>query len=387
MTSPIPSSTPPTTSSKMPIGLLIGCLVGGFVLIVLGAAVGLILWHPWTRLKLPLVDRTHKTTLSEKLSTLTNPTDQTTEATTDTTNQTKAFAFLNITAGNAAANGASFKLFNEAGMPLHNGTIPASLPVPPDSRCKLVVSKPGYELWEGWQSIGGPTSTHDVSVRLEKLPPNQVVVTICTATGKQANPWCPTTVRRQFDKGREPGPCTLHRPPTNQVEVSICTATGRRANRYCPSRVNRIFDANRVPPVCTVHGPPPSPPQTVTKTVCTITGKLANQYCPSVTQKTFPVNAVPGVCTTHKAPPPPPPPPQNRVEVRICDGSGQKAGPYCPSTHVETIPKNAIPPRCQLHATPPPKPPADAEQYKWCPQCNARNRINARLCRKCGYRF
>jgi hypothetical protein len=125
----------------------------------------------------------------------------------------------------------------------------------------------------------------------------------------------------------------------------------------------------------------------VTETICLDTGRLATQHCPRVGQKQFAVGSVPGFCTTHKPPPPPPPPQESTISVRVCDGSGMKSGPYCPSTHVEERPRSDVPGRCQLHAEPPPKPPDEAEQYKWCPECNARNRVNARLCRKCNHRF
>ena len=84
-----------------------------------------------------------------------------------------------------------------------------SVDVPADARCKLVVGKTGYRTWEDWQVIGAAGSSQSASVKLEELPPNMVTLEICTSTGLRANQH-PTTTRKEFRKGSEPGTCTVH---------------------------------------------------------------------------------------------------------------------------------------------------------------------------------
>jgi hypothetical protein len=380
MASPAPNGQPPRQGVSGWVYGLIGCLVVFLVALAAGVVVVVFVWHPWKPdLKPPPGG---ETTLTEEGTEPTETTEEGTEPGDATT--TTGTSTLSVEAGNGEANGAAFKLFDEAGAVLASGAVPMAVDLPAGSRCKLVASRPGYRTWEGWQVIGAAGSLQSAAVRLERMPANLVSLVLCSGTGRTANPWCPTTSRRDFRVGEEPGVCTVHRAPTAQTEVVICTATARRANRYCPSKTTRVYDIARAPGYCMAHRPPQ---QTVTETICLDTGRLATQHCPRVGQKQFAVGSVPGFCTTHKPPPPPPPPQESTISVRVCDGSGMKSGPYCPSTHVEERPRSDVPSRCQLHAEPPPKPPDEAEQYKWCPECNARNRVNARLCRKCNHRF
>jgi hypothetical protein len=380
-TTPQPAAAPPTKSGPWT-GLLIGCLAFCVVVLLAAAGIGLAVWRPWEK-KGP----DHPPAVTDTTGTYTDATDDDldvdladlTAEDASASGASDGPAFLTINAANAEANGATFKLFCDDGTALDSGVLPASVSVPADSRCKLVVSKSGYKPWEDWQAAGAAGSSQDVSVLLEEQPPNTVTVSICAATGKKANQWCPTTTRKDFRKGGEPATCTVHKPPPGKVSVRICTASKRRANQWCPTAVALVFDANRVPGYCTAHK---APQNTVSVTICTATGRKANQWCPSTASKTFTTNSVPSTCTTHSAPPP-----QNTITMRICTATGQKAGQHCPDTAMRTVPRSQAPALCATHAAPPPKPPTTAQQYKWCPQCNARNRVNGRLCRKCNYRF
>ena len=338
-------------------------------------AIVLIVWRPWAHRGGPPEKGAEQTTTEGTLTT--------TEGTQPGTGTTAGTSALEILAGNPAANGASYKLFDTAGTVLASGTLPATANVPAGAKCKLVVNKTGYQPWEGWEAIGEANSTQNISVALDKIAANTVRLTVCTQTGRRATQWCPTTTRKEFIKGQEPGYCTLHKAPVTRVQVKVCTVTGRRANRYCPSTVMKTFDSDRVPGYCTVHRAPPPQQRTVTVNICLDSGKRATKHCPNVGQRTFPANDVPAYCTVHR----PPPPGKPKATVRICDASGQRAGRYCPSTHTERMDANAIPPPCTMHTEPPGKSSAQSAQYKWCPECGTRNRAVARVCRKCGHRF
>jgi hypothetical protein len=121
----------------------------------------------------------------------------------------------------------------------------------------------------------------------------------------------------------------------------------------------------------------------VVRTICVDSGKLATKHCKRTGQKTFAVGDVPGFCTVCR----PPPPGKPKATVRVCDGSGMRAGRYCVSTHTERMDADAIPANCTMHTAPPSTENPDAGEYKWCPECNSRNRANARVCRKCNHRF
>ncbi|NLO07782.1 MAG: PBP1A family penicillin-binding protein [candidate division WS1 bacterium] len=122
-------------------------------------------------------------------------------------------------------------------------------------------------------------------------------ITICTASGGAAGPYCPDTVERSLAPGEAgPGRCTIHRgspsassgssgsgssgssspggrsePSGGSVTVTVCTQTGQAAGPYCPDTVERSFPAGAAPGRCTAHGgsaprpqqpdpPAPTPP-------------------------------------------------------------------------------------------------------------------------------
>jgi hypothetical protein len=421
MTSPVPpSAAPPPKSSSGPLYTLIGCLAVLFIGLLAAAAVVVFVWRPWAPDVKPPPPGTVEGTVT------TGEITQTDEGSQEGSEATTGASSLELIAGNAGADGAHFKLFGEAGLVIGTGQLPVTVDVPADAKYKLAVSADGYRPWEQWQTIGAAGSAQSVTVTLEKLPPDMVAVTVCTQTGRRANDWCPVTTRREFEKGKEPGVCTLHKAPPGKVAVALCTTTGKRANRYCPMVVTRVFDVNRVPGYCTLHK---APQNQVGVKICTASGQRANEFCPTVVTRTFDANRVPGYCTLHKAPPPPqntittticldtgklatkncqrtgqktfpanavpgyctacrpPPPGKPKATVRICDESSQRAGRYCTSTHTVRMDADAIPPSCQMHTEPPGQSQDGVAQYKTCPECGARNRENARMCRKCRHRF
>ena len=366
-----PPSTPPTApvkSSGSPLVWVLGCLAAVAVVLVVTVGIALAVWKPWKK-KTPTT-RPPSTTVSGPGAIAVEEPDETPEL---------AVVELQIGAGNTDANGATFKVFSESGETIASGTVPGPVSVPADSRCKVVASKPGFRSWEDWQAAGDADSSAQVLVTLEALPPDRVIATICTATGKSANQYCPTVAPKEFPKGEEPSVCTTHGEPPARVGVKICTSTGKRANRNCPTTVTKEFDQGRVPGYCTAHKPPRA--QRVTVGVCSVSGKQANQYCPNVVPRDFPAGGVPGVCTQHREPA------AQKVSARICDGTGGEAAKYCSSTHMQQFLPGDVPPRCTAHTQPPGKPLQGQETWKYCPDCNAKHRDGARKCRDCGYRF
>jgi membrane peptidoglycan carboxypeptidase len=100
-------------------------------------------------------------------------------------------------------------------------------------------------------------------------------IALCADTDLRATPYCPHTYDKTFEPGeRIPGYCTLHgrgnragKPdasgskPDNPaarggktVTVSICTASGMLAGPYCPSTEERTYPVGHAPTKrCTLH--------------------------------------------------------------------------------------------------------------------------------------
>ncbi|HEY3396798.1 MAG TPA: PBP1A family penicillin-binding protein [Armatimonadota bacterium] len=102
-------------------------------------------------------------------------------------------------------------------------------------------------------------------------------VTLCSETNQRATSHCPSTYEKTFSSADQiPRTCTVHGGSTPRsaspgasagasaggsaggrtVTVSICTASGRLAGPYCPSTEEKTFPAGKAPRGrCTVHGP------------------------------------------------------------------------------------------------------------------------------------
>ena len=115
-------------------------------------------------------------------------------------------------------------------------------------------------------------------------------VTICTATGRLATPYCPETIERVLKPGEAtPGRCRVHGGheggpapgtggdvPGNEgsgeargggaTVVTVCAKTGLRASASCPQTIEKSFPAGKGPSgVCHScgrgHGEPEAKPE------------------------------------------------------------------------------------------------------------------------------
>lgn len=100
--------------------------------------------------------------------------------------------------------------------------------------------------------------------RPEGPPPDKILVSVCSETGKIPGPNCPEEMR-EFQPGSEPKVvCTTqHRsdPPPNPilVEVEVCKETGQLAGASCPKELKRFREGSQPVAQCDVHNEKPAP--------------------------------------------------------------------------------------------------------------------------------